>query len=216
MKAGFSLCGKTTQGKPWSGPVLALYGIAVYTRSKNPVRRTWFFKNQVQMDRAIGSPPYQNFRTWKKCIMQNLHCNVPIFSFCGFDTIFKRFWLYCESIWVKGEKHGEDLLPLCSSSPWCWSAQSYISPVLWRLKRSCLERTTNAKWSFFYWNPENLGLGKQIGQIKSRSLKFWFTQYNKASLLSYFQLCPKILNESYFWHFDSLAQWKLLVLVNRK
>ena len=29
MKTGFSLCGKTTQGKPCSGPVLALYGIAV-------------------------------------------------------------------------------------------------------------------------------------------------------------------------------------------
>ena len=30
MKAGFfSLCGNTTQGKPCSGPVLALYGIAV-------------------------------------------------------------------------------------------------------------------------------------------------------------------------------------------
>ena len=54
-----------------------------------------------------------------------------------FLRIFKRFWLYCESIWVKGEKHGEDLLPLCSSSPWCWSAQSHISPVLWRLKMKC-------------------------------------------------------------------------------
>jgi hypothetical protein len=29
MKTDFSLCGKTTQGKPCSGPVLALYGIAV-------------------------------------------------------------------------------------------------------------------------------------------------------------------------------------------
>ena len=58
-----------------------------------------------------------------------------------FFADFKRFWLYCESIWVKGEKHGEDLLPLCSSSPWCWSAQSYISLVLWRLKRSCSNQT---------------------------------------------------------------------------
>jgi hypothetical protein len=30
MKTGFSLCGNTTQGKPCSGPVLALQGIAVY------------------------------------------------------------------------------------------------------------------------------------------------------------------------------------------
>jgi len=30
MKTGISLCGKSTQGKPCSGPVLALYGIAVY------------------------------------------------------------------------------------------------------------------------------------------------------------------------------------------
>ena len=29
MKTGFSLCGKFTQGKPCSGPVLALCGIAV-------------------------------------------------------------------------------------------------------------------------------------------------------------------------------------------
>ena len=29
MKTGFSLCGNTTKGKPCSGPVLALYGIAV-------------------------------------------------------------------------------------------------------------------------------------------------------------------------------------------
>ena len=58
-----------------------------------------------------------------------------------FFADFKRFWLYCESIWVKGEKHGEDLLPLCSSSPWCWSAQSYIFPVLGSLKRSCSNQT---------------------------------------------------------------------------
>ena len=30
MKAGFSLCGNTTQGNPCSGPVLGLYRIAVY------------------------------------------------------------------------------------------------------------------------------------------------------------------------------------------
>ena len=30
IKTGFSLCGKSTQGKPCSGPVLALYGIAVH------------------------------------------------------------------------------------------------------------------------------------------------------------------------------------------
>ena len=30
MKTGFSLCGKSTQGKPCYGPVLALYGIAVW------------------------------------------------------------------------------------------------------------------------------------------------------------------------------------------
>ena len=30
LKTGFSLCGNTTYGKPCSGPVLALYGIAVY------------------------------------------------------------------------------------------------------------------------------------------------------------------------------------------
>ena len=30
MKTGFSLCGKSTQGKTCTGPVLALYGIAVY------------------------------------------------------------------------------------------------------------------------------------------------------------------------------------------
>ena len=29
MKTSFSLCGNTTQGNPCSGPVLALYGIAV-------------------------------------------------------------------------------------------------------------------------------------------------------------------------------------------
>ena len=29
MKKGFSLCGKTSQGNPCSGPVLSLYGIAV-------------------------------------------------------------------------------------------------------------------------------------------------------------------------------------------
>ena len=32
MKTGFSLCGNTTQGKPCSGPVLALYRIAVSLR----------------------------------------------------------------------------------------------------------------------------------------------------------------------------------------
>ena len=32
MKTGFSQCGNTTQGKPCSDPVLALYGIAVSTR----------------------------------------------------------------------------------------------------------------------------------------------------------------------------------------
>jgi hypothetical protein len=32
MKTGFSLCGKTTQEKPCSGPALALYGIAVYVK----------------------------------------------------------------------------------------------------------------------------------------------------------------------------------------
>ena len=29
MRKGFSLCGKTSQGNPCSGPVLPLYGIAV-------------------------------------------------------------------------------------------------------------------------------------------------------------------------------------------
>ena len=33
MKTGFCLCGKTTLGKPCSGPVLALYGIAVQGQS---------------------------------------------------------------------------------------------------------------------------------------------------------------------------------------
>jgi hypothetical protein len=32
MKTGFSLCGKSTQGKPCTGPVLVLYGIAVYCK----------------------------------------------------------------------------------------------------------------------------------------------------------------------------------------
>ena len=31
MKTGFFLCGNTTQGKPCSGPVLALFRIAVYS-----------------------------------------------------------------------------------------------------------------------------------------------------------------------------------------
>ena len=33
----FSLCGNTTQGKPCSDPVLALYGIAVYPNSSNAI-----------------------------------------------------------------------------------------------------------------------------------------------------------------------------------
>jgi hypothetical protein len=33
MKKGFSMCGKTSQENPFSGPVLALYGIAVFSKT---------------------------------------------------------------------------------------------------------------------------------------------------------------------------------------
>ena len=36
------------------------------------------------------------------------------------------------------------------------------------LKTACLRtRTMNAQWSLFHWNPELLGLSRQIGQINS-------------------------------------------------
>ena len=42
MKTGFSLCGNTTKGKPCSGPVLALYGIAVWPNRGRKKKINWF------------------------------------------------------------------------------------------------------------------------------------------------------------------------------
>ena len=59
--------------------------------------------------------------------------------------------------------------------------------------RSLTPRTTDAQWSLFHWNPELLGLGRQIGQINSGAfgvLIGWIisTHFGTVSPLSMFNI----------------------------
>ena len=46
-----------------------------------------------------------------------------------------------------------------------------------------MTRTTDAQWSLFHWNPELLGLGRQIGQINSGAFGIFLVEVSVSILV---------------------------------
>ena len=68
MKTGFSLCGNTTQGKPCSGNVLALEGIAVLCNS-NSSDYTTFFLMHSRVNKKLT---FDGYRPGRMAVMEHL------------------------------------------------------------------------------------------------------------------------------------------------
>ena len=81
MKTGFSLCGNTTQEKPCSGPVLALYGIAVQSCSYSKVQSR-HVKSKIINEGAIW--PYKQ--------LLYVRCTIQIFSLTTFCYVIFFVW----------------------------------------------------------------------------------------------------------------------------
>ena len=60
-------------------------------------------------------------------------------------------------------------------------------------------RTTDANEAFFHWNPENLGLGRQIGQINSGAFGVFSTKLS-APILVQWVPCPCFLLVNQYFH----------------
>ena len=63
-------------------------------------------------------------------------------------------------------------------------------------------RTTDAQWSLFYWNPELLGLGRQIGQINSGAFGVFSAELSAPILVQWvpipcFPLSSKVVPEGW-------------------